>query len=114
MQAIGDVRLAMEGAFEVPNDDGGMPAGRSSRGGWRPLVLVGSVMLVLGALISGVLGRPSLPGSPAVQRFTITESTDDPVLTGVGAETAISPDGQRIAYLMGAEAIAAVARAPAR
>ena len=106
MGDIRDVRLAMEGAFETSAHDVEATMVVSRQVAWRQLVLVGLVMLVLGALLSGaVVWRARQPASPRVQRFTITEPTTEGLITGTpGMEIAISPDGQRIAYLTGAGA----------
>ena len=106
MRDVGDVRLAMEGAFETP--DPPIPVstvGASVQpGGWRqaaPLLLGASVVaaLVTGIAVWGVM-RPT-PRSLA--RFVLTTPPDGPLRpTNSQPDVAISPDGTRIVYLSGA------------
>ena len=98
IQAIGDVRLAMDGAFET-----GVPAITAAVGApelqvWqRPIPLVLTVVAV--ALVTG-LGVWSLirPAPPRVVRFPIP-LTADQTFTYLGRPlVAISPDGTQVVY----------------
>ena len=99
---IGDVRLAMEGAFEStvsqPSDVAAMSAPPQPVG-WRRAVLLSSVTLVVGSLITG-LAMWSLTVAPAiprpVSRFAVTLPETD-VIDTVGG-IALSPDGDRLVY----------------
>ena len=96
---IGDVGLAIRGAFEMAN--GGSPS--PARTGWqRPVPLAGAALALalFGALVSWFAFRqgPALLGPPA--QFQILPAADGPLgLTQSQQDVAISPDGSRIVYL---------------
>ena len=99
MRDIGDVRLALEGAFEPEREPEELQHQRTTSPGWRHglLLVVGS--LAVASLVTGVLvsrfGEPEV--SPArVGRFTITPSAGG-VTIAVGG-MALTPDGQRLVY----------------
>ena len=100
---IGDVRLAMEGAFETPapatSDVAAVPKA-TQRVGWRkasPLMLAA---LVVGSIITGIgvwsVMRPGPPEPRPITRFSITLS--DP-FSGTGRHVlAVSQDGRHLVY----------------
>ena len=99
---IADVRLALEGAFDVPVETV-QTAPRSARG-WRPnLVLAGATAaaLIVGALGASVALR-MMPGEPAkVVRLSIIPPPGvvlNP--TPVDADVAVSRDGSRMAFVV--------------
>ena len=103
---IGDVSLALGGAFQAEvaqSTQDEIAAAARKPVALRQLVVVGLVTLVVGALGSGVIvWRASQPAAPLVGRFTITSHRSEPLVIGeVTMDIAISPDGQRIAYLTG-------------
>ena len=91
---IGDVRLAMEGAFESP-----LESGRSSRrSGWQSaarLALAGLVVALVAGLV--VLQRQP-PDSPLVTRLALQLPGDVRVLTGPGIEFATTSDGRMVVF----------------
>ena len=96
---IGDVRLAMEGAFDTPVILA--PSEPSARGsaGWRQALPLALGMLVLGGLVSGltvwsVARRPDTPSE--VVRLTVDGTEVGPAR---GSGLAISPDGRQIVYI---------------
>ena len=103
---IGDVRLAMEGAFEVPAPRAGqaLPAEAAPWSfGWRR-ALSTLAALAVGATIAGVVSwnlKPQTPGT--LTRFVITPPPEAPLADQGGFDLIVSPDGQRIAYLADTE-----------
>ena len=95
VQSIGDVRLAMEGAFETTGTAPTEPAGTPTLQVWqRPVVVLG--LVVFAAVIIGLtvwtLARPT-PTPRSLARFVIITPTDGPLLTLTEqSEVAISPD----------------------
>ena len=92
---IGDVRLAMDGVFEVdaPPSSEAPTVGAERRFGWPAI----GVTLFLGTLVGIAFwsSRPEAPGPLA--RFVVDPSPEPP---GQGdVDIAITPDGTRIAYL---------------
>ena len=98
---IGDVRLAMEGAFETT---GGMPSqttvGPELRAWQRPVPTLLAVLLaVVAGLGSWVLTRSVPSAEPDVMRFTIIPADTAPLnLPGQAPDLAISRDGTQIVY----------------
>ena len=91
VQAIGDVRLAMEGAFDAPAPPTGDPVHVDHPSVLRrlaPTAVVGLLTTVIAGLVVLSLTRP---GPPAVGRFLLPLRSDE-VLQGFGRRTvAISP-----------------------
>ena len=101
MQAIGDVRLAMEGAFETTaSDPAGAPA-VSPQAGWRqalPLALVlSAVAVVITGLAVWSLTRPEPIAPGEAMRFALTVPATDQFSPN-GDGMALSPDGQDLVY----------------
>ena len=101
LRDIGDVRLAMQGAFEttasVPADAAGVPQLRV----WQrpvPAVLAGAALLAIGGIGVWTLSRPT-PVAPRVERFAIPPPAPANVGLSLGRrDVAISPDGTRVVY----------------
>ena len=98
---IGDVRLALEGAFELVAADTSAPASGVRALGRRPLML-GLGLLLIGAAITGVgiwFLRPSASARPEpVSRFTITLPADQPFTAPGRHLVALSPQGTHLVY----------------
>ena len=101
VQAIGDVRLALEGAFEttvIPPSD---PAAAPRLQVWQrpiPLAIVALVISAIAGSAVWALTRPQ-PIAPRVGRFAIPPPA--PLTVGVSTarrDIAISPDGTRVVY----------------
>ncbi len=100
VQAIGDVRLALEGAFETSV---GQPAA-SAEALWQRVGLVGVAAFIASGAIIGTLvwvaARRAEPAPPRVSRLQLTPA-------GVAAlsinwnerDVAITPDGSRVIYV---------------
>jgi serine/threonine-protein kinase len=101
MRDIGDVRLALEGAFETAAVRAGHGEAVAALPLWRralPVVMaIITVSVVTGVGVWSV--TRSGPPSPAVSRFVITPP-ESAALTQLGGwNVIISPDGRRIVYV---------------
>jgi serine/threonine-protein kinase len=97
VQAIGDVRLALEGAF----DTAAAPAAPASVARWRRVVLVGAVAIVASVAIAGSLMRVAMrQPPPRVSRLQVASSGSSEVSVGYNdRDLAITPDGSRLIYV---------------
>jgi serine/threonine-protein kinase len=102
VQAIGDVRLALEGAFESVGLHPGDVAARPSADGprWRR-ALVPTLTLLVGGLVAGAgVWLATRPSPPRVSRTTITPPDSARLtITSVSRDLAIAPDGTRLVYV---------------
>ena len=99
---IGDVRMELDEAAGSRETVPGPAAAGSRLSGGRPWVLTALGVLTAAAIAWAVwLPRPGVPiGGPMVTRTTLTLPPDHELDTGGGAgPLAISPDGQRVAYV---------------
>ena len=98
VQAIGDMRLAMAGAFDttVSTAAADIPA-LELRVWQRPLPLVlGALLLVVASGFATQVLVP--PGRSSVERFSIPLASNEAFSLPRGPLVAISPDGSHIAY----------------
>ena len=99
VQAVGDVRLAMEGAFEtsVPAPSDGAAADGTLRLWQRPLPAIGIVLAAaaISALVGWSLTRPA---PVQLARFAIPLAADQNFDRADRPVAAISPDGTRVVY----------------
>ena len=97
VQAIGDVRLVMQGAFEMPHRP---PSVGGLRLWQRPVPLaIAAVMLVAITSVVGTLVSPD-PATPGpVTRFTVPVEGGHEMLEGECPRLALSPDGRTLAYV---------------
>jgi len=99
---IGDVRLAMKGAFETTVSAPVEPVVTPSLLVWqRPAAIAVTVLaaLVGGGLVVWVLTRPVPPAPRPLVQFVVQTPPDGRVRTLTNStEVAISPDGTRIVY----------------
>ena len=104
---IGDVRLAMEGAFETTVSAPAEPTAAPPLQLWQrpiPAAVVALALVVVTGL--GVWNLPLSTSPPRLARFPITTPLDGPlVLQSDAAQpaVAISPDGSRVVYRSGAQ-----------
>ena len=102
MQAIGDVRLAMEGRFETTVSAPAETVTAAPQTVWqRPVTMAGAVLasLVVGAIAVWSLMRPGpLPADP-VARFAVSLGADQNFTRTGRHVVALSPDGSRIVYV---------------
>ena len=116
VQAIGDVRLALEGGFETTisaaHDSAVAPRLRT----WQrpvPLVVAGLTLLVLGSLATWAwLSGGSSPGPVPPIRFAIAlPGSDDMDIEGTNLFT-LSPDGQTLVYVARRDGVQQLYRSP--
>jgi Tol biopolymer transport system component len=97
VQSIGDVRLALDGAFETTV----APAAVPSRRHWRRLALVAAAAIVASAAIAGTMVRFAMhPAPPRVSRLEVTPSGPASLTVGWNdRDLTITPDGSRLVYV---------------
>jgi serine/threonine-protein kinase len=99
---IGDVRLALEGAFQTAASIRDEPIRELGLRIWQRPVSIATIGVAV-AIISGgavwnlMRSGPSLPSRPT--RFAITPPDSTPLANQPGFDVLVSPDGRRIAYL---------------
>ena len=96
---IGDVRLAMEGAFETT---AAQPGAVSQPIGWRPSMGMAAAAALLFSVITGIVVRSLKPEAPRpLYRAIVNPPSLPPNLDppDVDVDVAITPDGTRIVYV---------------
>ena len=100
VQAIGDVRLALEGAFDTSVGQTGAPAAVAL---WQRVALVGVAAMIASGAIIGTLvwfaARRAEPVPPRVSRLQLTPA--GPAALSISwndRDLAITPDGSRLIY----------------
>ena len=102
---IGDVRLAMEGAFETTTALGVVDGTGTARplAVWQrpvPLALGAAVLAAAGA-VAALTMRPEAVPAP-IARFGLSSPGAPPVTTTINfADVAMTPDGSRVVYMGG-------------
>jgi serine/threonine-protein kinase len=101
VQAIGDVRLALEGAFETAVSQTAAPPVVAQ---WRRVALVGvAALLATGAIVGTLVWaamRQAEPTPPRVSRLQLTPAGAAALAIGWNdRDLAITPDGSRLVYV---------------
>ena len=98
VQAIGDVRLALEGAFEAPVSPAAAPVAVTR---WRRAALIGVAAVIAGGAIAGSLTWVAMRQEPPrVSRLQVAFSGDSEPSVGYNdRDLAITPDGSRLIYV---------------
>jgi eukaryotic-like serine/threonine-protein kinase len=101
VQAIGDVRLALEGAFETALPQSAAPSGVAQ---WRRVALVGVAAIIASGAIVGTLmwfaARGAEPLPPRVSRLQLTPAGAAALSIGWNdRDLVITPDGSRLIYV---------------
>ena len=98
LQDAGDMRLAIDGAFDVAPAPGTLSSARTARG---PLALAALAGAVVGALaLLFLLPRNSAPVAGEVKRLSILPAAGSSAFFD-SAENALSPDGRFLVYRTG-------------
>ena len=97
LQAIGDVRLALEGAFEA-RDERRAAAERPTLG-WRHALVALVALIVTSAATGAAVWVLTRPAPRPTSRFVIATSRTEPLSSGTGTDFAISPDGTEVVYV---------------
>jgi hypothetical protein len=97
---IGDVRLALEGAYDV---EAPQTAASATVSQWRRIALVGAAAAIAGGAIIGTVVwavmRPEI-GLPRVSRLALVPSgTATLTINGFDRSLAITRDGSRVVYV---------------
>ena len=103
VQAMGDVRLALEGAFETASATMPHAAPVTPPPLWRRMALVGVPALAVGAAVAvTVTWLVTRPAAPQPVRFSIVSPSTQPLsIHGFQRDIAITPDGRHIVYRVG-------------
>ena len=98
VQAVGDVRLALEGAFETAVPQTAAPAVVTE---WRRVALVGVAAIIASAAIVGTLVWVVMrPAPPRVSRLQLTPAGAAALSIGWNdRDLTITPDGSRLVYI---------------
>ena len=98
-QAIGDVRLALEGAFEPTIPQTGAPVVPA----WRRVAFTAAVAALSGAVVATLMWsalRSTEPVAPRVVRLPIAFSSSTTLsVSGSNDDLAMTPDGSRVVYV---------------
>jgi serine/threonine-protein kinase len=100
---IADVRLALEGAFDVPVEAPQVPSAAASRGRlWKTAIVSASVAAVLAGALGAYLTWRLLPGEQAkVARLAIAPPPGVAMTPTAGdIDVAVSRDGSRVAFVV--------------
>lgn len=104
MQAAGDLRLALEGAFAIPAGDAAADSARHDQSTWRralPAVAATVITSSVVGVTTWSLTRSDRP-SPGPVRFAIHAAAAEGLnIAADSTDVAISPDGRQVAYLTG-------------
>lgn len=102
---MGDVRLALDGAFEEEAAVGGSaqhlppPVGATRAATLRRVAALVGVAIGAGALAAAGVWYSTRPPAPRVSRTTITGSGAAALMPRFGGEIAIAPDGSHVVYV---------------
>ena len=95
---IGDVNLAMAGAFETIATSSAQVAMSPPLRFWQRPIPAAVIAIAVAAVASLVVWTLSLSSSPSVVRFTIPLAAEDRLPPNSGQVLALSPDGQQLVY----------------
>ena len=104
LHAVADMRLALEGAFDLPLGEAtragaDAPPGRSWR---RSLPWIVAAFLLGGSIAASVVWQLTRPDPPRLTRLAITAPVTQPLATAnASQDLAVSPDGANVVYWTG-------------
>jgi len=97
VQAIGDVRLALEGAFDASVSPAVTPVATAR---WRRVVLAAATPIIASVIVSSLTWVVMRQPTPRVSRLQIAAAGAAEVRVGYNdRDLAITPDGSRLAYV---------------
>jgi hypothetical protein len=99
---IGDVRLALSGAFHTESVAAApTPSVTPRRRPARVALLTAAAVVAVSAIAASATWLLTRPGAPAVGRLAVLHSEAGVRFGGTGSDIVVTPDGRRIAYLAG-------------
>ena len=106
VQDIGDVRLALDGAFDLALTPAAAQAAspaasRTSRGRAVWLVLAGMALLMIGAAIAWSLKPAAAAVAPATRRFAVSAAPAVLTIANTNRDITLTPDGTQLIYFAG-------------
>jgi serine/threonine-protein kinase len=105
VQAMGDMRLALEGVFEAGVGKGTSPDVPWYRAALPWLIAVSAAIVAIAVVVSERWVRIDEKTAPRPQRrFTIESAEGTTLVQGLGPAIAISPDGETVVYAAESEA----------
>ncbi len=115
LHAVADLRLAMEGAFDLASGTAvGAGATSPTAPGWRrslPWML--GAFVIGGSIAAAVVWRLTRPEPPRVTRLAVTASATQPLaVANTSHDLVISPDGANIVYWTGSAGAGALTVRP--
>jgi len=105
VQAMGDMRLALEGVFEGGAGHGTSPDVPWHRAALPWLIAVSATIVAIAVIVSERWARTDTAALPRPQRrFTIESAEGTTLPQGLGPAIALSPDGETVVYAAESEA----------
>jgi len=98
LRDIGDVRLAMTGAFETTSRASSMPDETLTRPAWQRAAVLAATVLVAFGVGGAAVWMASRPAPPRVARFQIPLTADQDFRFEDRRLVALSPDGSQVVY----------------
>ena len=103
LRDIGDVRLAMKGAFETPASAPSVGTATPQPSVWQrpvPLLLGAGLLVAISGLAVWSVTRSGPPTVQPTKRFVITQPASNAIAQGFpGHHVALSPDGRTLVYV---------------
>ncbi len=109
-QAIGDLRVELDAIAAAPHDTTGsraLPAA-APRPLWKRALAAAAIVSLTAGITAGVMWRVLRTANPSVVRFQVALTEEQRFAATNRQFVALSPDGKRIAFLIGGESGRAV------
>jgi serine/threonine-protein kinase len=105
LQSIGDGRVIIEDYLENPAGEktvASMPVATTAAPGWKRVIPLALVALLAAGVTAAIVSRLGGGGAEPPLRLDFA-LLDGPLFPGLGSSAVLSPDGTRIAYVVGDE-----------